>query len=106
MGTSIFQGLLDKFIEKDELCSGCNLPEIDMIVKKGLIVARCKACGWLGELDNCHRLATYIIKNPDLDKGGFGEEGGKTAKPDRKARQAARAEKARKSKDGDDEDHE
>mmetsp|Transcript_13626 Transcript_13626/g.20036 ORF Transcript_13626/g.20036 Transcript_13626/m.20036 type:complete len:102 (-) Transcript_13626:345-650(-) len=30
---------------------------IDMYIKKGMIVAKCKACGWAGDLDNNHRLA-------------------------------------------------
>merc|ERR1712154_539865 len=46
------------------LCPNCALPETDMAVKKSLVVAKCKACGWHGELDNDHRLAKYIAKNP------------------------------------------
>merc|ERR1712139_342929 len=82
--TPIFQTMLDKFIDTYVLCRNCHLPEIDMNVKKGLIVAKCKACGWSGELDNCHKLAAYIVKNPP-DAGGFGDEG---TKIDKKARQA------------------
>jgi len=61
---SKLQALVDKFIEKFVLCSGCNLPEIDMVVKKGIVAAVCRACGWKGKLDNGHKLATYILKNP------------------------------------------
>merc|ERR1712167_559200 len=98
--TSVFQSFLDKYV----LCENCRLPEIDMIVKKGVIIGKCKACGWSGDLDNAHKLATYIIKNPPDDEVGFEQKG----KGDKKARQAARAEKARKAKEGgsDDEDAE
>merc|ERR1712039_251883 len=42
----------------------CNLPEIDMTVNKnGNVVAKCRACGWHGKLDNDHKLASYISKN-------------------------------------------
>merc|ERR1711902_477604 len=61
--TPVLQMLVDKFIEKYVVCVRCNLPEIDMVVKKGLIGATCRACGWNGELDNRHKLATYILKN-------------------------------------------
>merc|ERR1711979_154157 len=97
--THVFQTLVDKFIEKYVLCVGCNLPEIDMVVKKGLIVATCKACGWNGELDNRHKLATYISKNPPGSGIGFDEEKGKKTKEER---QKERAEKAKKKKDDDD----
>merc|ERR1712176_853891 len=81
--TPVFQQLVDKFIEKYVLCMGCNLPEIDMVVnKKGLIVATCKACGWNGELDNRHKLATYISKNPPGSGIGFDAEKQKKKKDD------------------------
>merc|ERR1712190_558717 len=62
--TQVFQDIIDKFIDKFVLCQGCSLPEIDMVVKKGQVVATCKACGWSGALDNDHRLASYIVKHP------------------------------------------
>merc|ERR1712151_755264 len=99
--TTTFQGLVDQFIEKYVLCSNCSLPEIDMVVnKRGLIVATCKACGWNGELDNAHKLATYISKNPPGTGIGFDEDKGKKTKEDR---QKERAEKQKKKKDDDDE---
>jgi len=102
--TPVFQTLVDKFIEKYVLCSGCNLPEIDMVVnKKGLIVATCKACGWNGELDNGHKLASYIQKNPPGSGIGFDAE--KANKKTKEDRQKERAEKAKKKKkDGDDDE--
>merc|ERR1711869_78719 len=50
--TSTCQKLLDKFIDTYVLCQNCNLPEIDLYVKKGIIQGACKACGWRGDLDN------------------------------------------------------
>merc|ERR1712113_376249 len=93
--TPVFQNLVDKFIERYVLCTGCHLPEIDMVVKKGLIVATCKACGWNGELDNRHKLATYISKNPPGSGIGFDEEKGKKSKEEK------RAAKQKKQKDDD-----
>merc|ERR1712039_543845 len=100
--TPVFQNLVDKFIERYVLCTGCHLPEIDMVVKKGFIVATCKACGWSGELDNQHKLATYIVKNPPTTGIGFDGEGGGKEKKSRQERQAERAAKAKKKADGDD----
>merc|ERR1712014_360963 len=41
--TQVFQELLDKFIDKYVLCPNCHLPEINMAIKKGDIVAKCAA---------------------------------------------------------------
>jgi len=95
-----FQTVVDKFIEKYVLCPGCNLPETDMVVKKGLVVAACKACGWTGELDNGHRLANYIVRNPPSTDIGFDGKKKKT----KEERQKERAAKAIKKKDEEDEE--
>merc|ERR1712139_694243 len=84
------------------LCPNCNLPEIDMFVKKGVIQGGCKACGWRGDLDNIHKLATFIQKNPP--EGGVGFAGEKEEKLDKKARQALKAERQRTNKGDSDED--
>jgi len=39
-----------------------------MKIKKGYIKSRCNACGGKSTLDNNHKLATYIVKNPPKDK--------------------------------------
>jgi len=97
--TPIFQTMLDKFIDKYVLCANCHLPEIDMFVKKGNVSGKCKACGWAGDLDNNHKLATFIIKNPPGDEGGFSivnlakEGGGKDGKKSKEERQKEREEK-------------
>merc|ERR1712072_1520544 len=62
--TNTAQQLIDKFIEKFVLCPNCKLPEIDMQVKKGFLVAGWKACGWSGDLDNNHKLVKFILTNP------------------------------------------
>lgn len=65
----VFQSSLDKFLDKYVLCPACHLPEIDLIVKKKNISAKCMACGWAGALDNGHKLANYITKNPPDESG-------------------------------------
>merc|ERR1711937_999039 len=98
--TPIFQTMLDKFIDKYVLCENCKLPEIDMNVKKGLIVAKCKACGWAGELDNNHKLAAFITKNPPDETGNNivnlaeASAGGKKSKEDRRKEKEEKREAA------------
>merc|ERR1711920_361700 len=83
------------------LCNNCHLPEIDMVVnKKGLVVATCKACGWNGELDNVHKLATYISKNPPSSGIGFDADG----KGGKKSKEDKRAAKLKKQQGGEDDD--
>jgi len=110
--TPVFQTMLDKFIDKYVLCQNCHLPEIDMLVKKGNIMAKCKACGWGGDLDNGHKIATFILKNPP-DAGGFGvcnlaggaAEGGKEKTKDERRKEREEKRKARAEQgDGEGED--
>merc|ERR1712110_1222367 len=90
---------MDKFIEKYVLCSKCGLPEIDMAVsKRGSLVATCAACGWKGGLDNTHRLAAFILKNPPDADAGLEEE---RTKKSRSQKQAERIERLRNSGPGD-----
>lgn len=56
--------ILDKFIEMYVLCAECHLPEIDVVIKKGALCSRCNACGYKGMLDNTHKAASYMVKNP------------------------------------------
>merc|ERR1712139_361690 len=99
--TNTCQKLLDKFIDLYVLCDNCHLPEIDLYVKRGVIQGACKACGWRGDLDNVHKLATFIQKNPP--DGGIGFEGEKV-KMDKKERQRLRAEKQKAAKGNEDDD--
>ncbi|CAA9990106.1 eukaryotic translation initiation factor 5, putative [Plasmodium knowlesi strain H] len=93
--------ILDKFIEMYVLCPHCLLPETDIIVKKGFLICKCNACGNIGELNNSHKIATYMIKNPpqistvgskkkktkekkvEKNGKGKGEKGGLTEKGDK-----------------------
>lgn len=107
--TPIFQTMLDKFIDKYVLCENCKLPEIDMKVKKGNIMAKCAACGWAGDLDNNHKLAAFITKNPP-DESGHGVvnlavEDAKGMKS-KEERRKEREEKRKKKENGEEEDDE
>merc|ERR1712217_466419 len=88
-------------------CENCHLPEIFMVVRKGIIQGKCMACGWQGDLDNSHKLATFIQRNPP-DKSGHNiqtpiEGGGKIdKKAKREARANAQHEAAMKEDTGDD----
>jgi len=97
--TPIFQTMLDKFIDKYVLCDNCKLPEIDMTVKKGNIVYKCSACGSAGELDNNHKIAAFVSKNPP-DETGHGivnlAESSVTTKEDKEKRRKEREEKRKK----------
>merc|ERR1712107_164269 len=109
--TPVFQGLLDKFLEAYVLCCACHLPEIDLSVRKGMVVGKCKACGWTGALDNNHRLAAFIIKNPPDDTGlqiiQATDAGGKLNKAERRAQKAKKkAEEEEQEGDGSDESEE
>merc|ERR1712159_622928 len=96
--THVFQTLLDKFIEKYVLCPNCNLPEIPLQIKKSIISAKCAACGWSGELDNTHRLAAFITKNPPDGKGGVvnlaDSKGGAISKAERRAEKERKRQEA------------
>ncbi|KAJ3389505.1 Eukaryotic translation initiation factor 5A-1 [Lobulomyces angularis] len=60
--------VLDLFIKKYVLCSGCLNPETDFIIEKKKksfdIKTDCKACGLKAKVDTIHKLATYIANNP------------------------------------------
>merc|ERR1711977_485901 len=101
--TSTAQQLVDKFIDKFVLCPNCKLPEIDMMVKKGFLMAGCKACGWQGDLDNAHKLVKFIITNPPgSEAAGFTIANKKDAKKEMK--RASQLKKKKKDDDSDDDD--
>ncbi|KAF7459064.1 putative eukaryotic translation initiation factor 5 [Cryptosporidium felis] len=75
------QRLMDKFIQMYVLCPNCELPEIDIIVKKERVNCKCNACGYIGALDNNHKITTYISKNPP---GGIESTMGTRNKKERK----------------------
>jgi len=56
--------LLDKYIDKYVLCPGCGLPETDLFLRKGTIIAVCKACPYIGPVDMNHKLGPYMLRDP------------------------------------------
>lgn len=58
------QDILDGFIKKFVLCPACDNPETILTVKRGTIHSKCKACGHAFLIDQKHKLATFILKNP------------------------------------------
>lgn len=78
----LFKTTMDKFIEKYICCQKCKYPEMILSVKKGLIFGRCNACGHKNDIDNVHKLAAFIVKNPpgnqsELKKGAEAKNGKK-----------------------------
>merc|ERR1712151_1248406 len=92
-------------------CENCHLPEIDMYIKKGNILAHCKACGWNGDLDNSHKLAAFITKNPP-DESGLnivapgGETGKKASKEERRKAKLEKQKGHGEDQDAEEEDDE
>eukprot|EP00123_Amoebidium_parasiticum_P010381 comp20067_c0_seq1/m.24684 comp20067_c0_seq1/g.24684 ORF comp20067_c0_seq1/g.24684 comp20067_c0_seq1/m.24684 type:complete len:477 (-) comp20067_c0_seq1:360-1790(-) len=88
------QELLDKFIKKYVLCPQCENPETDMRVSsQGIIKAKCVACGWRGEMDNNHRLATFITRNPPNNAQSISQAADK--KKERKSKKEKEAAEAK-----------
>ncbi len=56
--------MLDKFIEKFLLCPTCKLPELHLFANNERLSAKCDSCPFTGDIDNKHRLAAFILKNP------------------------------------------
>jgi translation initiation factor 5 len=57
------------------LCPKCKLPELILSIKKSLVWGTCNACGAKNQLDNTHKLAIHIGKNPPKN---LSETGAKT----------------------------
>ena len=66
--------LLDGFIEKFVLCGACKNPETDLVIKGGIIIRDCKACGQRTNVDMRHKLTTFILKNPPPKKSKKAKE--------------------------------
>lgn len=106
----VLQEIIDKFIDKFVLCPNCALPEADLHVSKGRVRAKCNACGFSGDSDNLHKVATYILKYPpssiDSTMGKSGKNGdgagGKASRAERRAAKIAAANAARGGNGSDD----
>ena len=57
-------GLLDRFIRQFILCPTCSLPETKLYVKRGVVKARCAACGHDGGIASRHKLVRHIAQHP------------------------------------------
>lgn len=49
-------------------CYSCGNPETVVKLKKENILLKCKACGFVSEVDARLRLNGYIVKNPPENK--------------------------------------
>merc|ERR1711907_889912 len=73
------------------------------MVKKGFLMAGCKACGWQGDLDNAHKLVKFIITNPPgSEAAGFTIANKKASKLE--AKRATQSGKKKKKDDDSDEE--
>ena len=77
---------LEGFIKRFVQCHSCGNPEtVINITKKDTIQLKCKACGFVSDVDMRHKLTTFILKNPpEKDKAAS-----------KKDKQLRRAEKER-----------
>merc|ERR1712113_660962 len=68
----------------------------DLDVKKEVVVAKCRACGWRGQMDNEHKFAKYIVAHPPdakgLDVATPADAVANAGKMDRQARRALKAQ--------------
>ena len=56
---------LEGFIKRFVQCHACGNPEtVINIPKKDTITLKCKACGFVSDVDMRHKLTTFILKNP------------------------------------------
>ncbi len=67
-----------------------------MKVKKGLVTGSCNSCGHKANLDNVHRLAAYILKNPPKNVSEFKDDKGKKGAKEEKVEKVEKVEKPSK----------
>jgi len=108
-GTSIVNGahdqkklceLLEAFIKKYVQCYSCGNPETTVKIKKEFIYLKCKACGYVSDVDMRHKVNTFILKNPPENKMSKEEKKLKKAEQERMAA-ASEAEKREKKEKKD-----
>ncbi|RMZ52936.1 hypothetical protein APUTEX25_001055 [Auxenochlorella protothecoides] len=93
-GTSIVNGahdasrlseLLESFIKKYVQCYSCGNPETVVKIKRENIFLKCKACGFVSEVDARLKLNTFILKNPPDNKLSKAEKKSKKEEADASA---------------------
>jgi len=87
---------MDKFIEKYVLCPNCKYPEMVLRVRKEKVCGSCNSCGAKPILDNNHRLATFILKNPPKNVSEFKKEQEKPEEKDAKNKKTSKTDKHEK----------
>jgi len=94
------QQILMLFVEKFVLCPTCKLPETDLIIdKQGKVLGLCRACGAREQVDNQHKLCTFIMKHPPPPPTSLDKQKNTNKKGDE-----LMAEKGKKGKKKGDED--
>jgi translation initiation factor 5 len=81
--TKVLAELLEKFIKKYVQCYSCGNPETMVKIKKEFITLKCKACGFVSDVDMRHKVNTFILKNPPENKLSKEERRLKKAEEDR-----------------------
>jgi len=101
--------LMDKFIEKYVLCPKCSYPEMIVKVKNGIVTGSCNSCGNKNKLDNTHKLAAHIVKNPPKNKSEFKKDDKKPTVEDKKElaneKKGSSKKKSGSKKNKEDSDH-
>lgn len=72
--TSSLVALLCSFFLPAPQCYACGNPETVVKVKKENILLKCKACGFVSDVDPRLKLNGYIVKNPPEVKLSKGEK--------------------------------
>merc|ERR1711971_783354 len=101
------QDMLDGFIKKFVLCEKCDNPETVLKVKKNMIGASCKACGYIYTMDMRHKLTTFIVKNPpekDIDSQGSSQTEKKDRKKEKEEKKKGDAKNGGSDENNDDDD--
>jgi translation initiation factor 5 len=75
--------ILETFIKKFVQCYSCGNPETMVKIKRENILLKCKACGFVSEVDARLRLCSFIVKNPPENKLSKAEKKVKKAEKER-----------------------
>mmetsp|Transcript_23277 Transcript_23277/g.59488 ORF Transcript_23277/g.59488 Transcript_23277/m.59488 type:complete len:461 (-) Transcript_23277:425-1807(-) len=101
--SEILEGFIKKFVQ----CYSCGNPETTIKIKKDFLHLKCKACGFVSDVDPRHKLNTFILKNPPENKMSKEEKKLKKAEEERlrdAEKAASREKKEKKEKKDKDKD--